>query len=135
MAVPIVCANKHGSTQRIAECIAEQLQRLGKQAKARPVDAVEDPESYEAFSPEQRRKSKRTRQEKQNHILRLHDGRPLIRGRGRSRLSQCDANARQHSSPCETDPRSGDSCRGEAHLSRARVTPASIGANTFKSGS
>src|SRR6266567_894647 len=44
----------------------------------------------------------------------------LIRGRGRSRLSPRDANARQHSSPCETFARSGDSCRGEAHLSRAR---------------
>ena len=49
MAVLIVYASKHGSTQGIAECIAEQLRQLGKQAVARPVDAVEDPSSYDAL--------------------------------------------------------------------------------------
>ena len=49
MAVLIVYASKHGSTQGIAEHIAEQLRQLGKEAVARPVDAVEDPGSYEAF--------------------------------------------------------------------------------------
>ena len=49
MAVLIAYASKHGSTQGIAECIAEQLRQLGKQAVARPVDAVSDPGSYEAI--------------------------------------------------------------------------------------
>jgi len=49
MAVLVAYASKHGSTQGIAERIAEKLRQLGKEAEARPVDAVEDPESYEAF--------------------------------------------------------------------------------------
>jgi hypothetical protein len=70
-------SSKHRSTQGIAERITEQFRRLGKQAMAQPMDAVEDPGSYEAFSTEQRRKNKRMRQEYQNHIFRLHDGRSL----------------------------------------------------------
>ncbi len=42
-------ASKHGSTQGIAERIAEQLRQLGKEAEARPVEEVTDPGSYEAF--------------------------------------------------------------------------------------
>ncbi len=49
MAVVVAYASKHGSTQGIAERIAEQLRQLGKEAVARPVDTVEDPESYEAL--------------------------------------------------------------------------------------
>jgi menaquinone-dependent protoporphyrinogen oxidase len=49
MAVLVAYASKHGSTQGIAERIAEKLQQLGKEAEARPMDAVEDPGSYEAF--------------------------------------------------------------------------------------
>ena len=49
MAVLIAYASKHGSTQGIAERIAEQLRRMGKQAETRSVDEVSDPESYEAF--------------------------------------------------------------------------------------
>jgi menaquinone-dependent protoporphyrinogen oxidase len=49
MTVLIVYASKHGSTQEIAERIAEKLRQLGKQAETRSVDAVSDPESYEAF--------------------------------------------------------------------------------------
>jgi len=40
---------EHGSTQGIAERIAEQLRQLGKEAEARPVEEVSDPGSYEAF--------------------------------------------------------------------------------------
>ena len=49
MAVLVAYASKHGSTQGIAERIAEKLRQLGKEAEARPMNAVEDPESYEAF--------------------------------------------------------------------------------------
>ena len=49
MAVVVAYASKHGSTQGIAERIAEQLRQLGKAAEARPVGTVEDPESYEAL--------------------------------------------------------------------------------------
>src|SRR5437868_11497529 len=49
MTVLIAYASKHGSTQGIAERIAEKLRQLGKEAEARSVDAVEDPGSYEAF--------------------------------------------------------------------------------------
>ena len=49
MAVLVAYASKHGSTQGIAECIAGKLRQLGKEAEARPVDAVEDPGSYEAL--------------------------------------------------------------------------------------
>ena len=49
MAILVAYASKHGSTQGIAERIAEKLRQLGKQAEARPVEAVADPGSYEAF--------------------------------------------------------------------------------------
>ena len=49
MTVLVAYASKHGSTQGIAERIAEKLRQLGKEAEARPVDAVENPGSYEAF--------------------------------------------------------------------------------------
>ena len=49
MAVLIAYASKHGSTQGIAERIAEKLRQLGKEAEARPVEEVSDPGSYEAF--------------------------------------------------------------------------------------
>src|SRR2546429_3278723 len=49
MTVLVTYASKHGSTQGIAERITEQLRQLGKEAEARPVDAVENPGSYEAF--------------------------------------------------------------------------------------
>jgi len=49
MAVLVAYASKHGSTQGIAERIAEQLRQLGKEAEARPVGEVSDPGSYEAF--------------------------------------------------------------------------------------
>jgi menaquinone-dependent protoporphyrinogen oxidase len=49
MTVLVAYASKHGSTQGIAERIAEQLLQLGREAEARPVDAVENPGSYEAF--------------------------------------------------------------------------------------
>jgi menaquinone-dependent protoporphyrinogen oxidase len=49
MAVLVAYASKHGSTQGIAERIAEKLRQLGKEAEARPMNAIEDPESYEAF--------------------------------------------------------------------------------------
>jgi len=49
MSILVAYASKHGSTQGIAERIAEQLRQLGKQAEARPVEAVEDLGSYEAL--------------------------------------------------------------------------------------
>lgn len=49
MTVLVAYASKHGSTQEIAERIAEQLRQLGKQAEARPMDAVDNTGSYEAF--------------------------------------------------------------------------------------
>src|ERR1700731_2338808 len=49
MTVLVAYASKHGSTQGIAERIAEELRQLGREAEARPVDAVENPGSYEAF--------------------------------------------------------------------------------------
>jgi menaquinone-dependent protoporphyrinogen oxidase len=49
MSILVAYASKHGSTQGIAERIAEQLRQLGKQAEARPVRAVEDLGSYEAL--------------------------------------------------------------------------------------
>ncbi len=49
MTVLVAYASKHGSTQGIAERIAGKLRQLGKQAEARPVDAVKDAGSYEAF--------------------------------------------------------------------------------------
>jgi menaquinone-dependent protoporphyrinogen oxidase len=49
MTVLVAYASKHGSTQGIAERIAEKLRQLGKQAEARLMDAVTDLSSYEAF--------------------------------------------------------------------------------------
>ena len=49
MTVLVAYASKHGSTQGIAERIAEQLRQLGKEAEARPMEEVSDPGSYEAF--------------------------------------------------------------------------------------
>ena len=49
MTVLVAYASKHGSTQGIAERIAEKLRQLGIQAEARPLDAIEDPGSYEAL--------------------------------------------------------------------------------------
>jgi menaquinone-dependent protoporphyrinogen oxidase len=49
MTVLVAYASKHGSTQGIAERIAEKLRQLGKEAEAQPLDAVEDPGSYEAL--------------------------------------------------------------------------------------
>src|SRR6266702_303956 len=49
MTVLVAYASKHGSTQGIAKRLAEQLRQLGKEAEARSVEAVENPDSYEAF--------------------------------------------------------------------------------------
>jgi menaquinone-dependent protoporphyrinogen oxidase len=49
MTVLVAYASKYGSTQGIAERIAEQLRQLGKEAEARPMDEVSDPGSYEAL--------------------------------------------------------------------------------------
>ena len=49
MTILVAYASKHGSTQGIAERIAEKLRQLGKEAEARPENAVENPGSYEAF--------------------------------------------------------------------------------------
>jgi menaquinone-dependent protoporphyrinogen oxidase len=49
MTILVAYASKYGSTQGIAERIAEQLRQLGKQAEARSMDDVSDPGSYEAF--------------------------------------------------------------------------------------
>lgn len=49
MTVLVTYASKHGSTQGIAEHIAEKLRQLGKQVEVRPVEAVENPDGYEAF--------------------------------------------------------------------------------------
>lgn len=49
MTILVAYASKHGATQGIAERIAEKLRQLGKEAEARPVDAVENAGSYDAF--------------------------------------------------------------------------------------
>jgi menaquinone-dependent protoporphyrinogen oxidase len=49
MTVLVAYASKYGSTQGIADRIAEQLRQLGKQAEARPMEAVSDPGGYEAL--------------------------------------------------------------------------------------
>jgi len=49
MAVLVAYASKYGSTEGVAERIAEQLRRLGKEAEARPMNEVSDPGSYEAL--------------------------------------------------------------------------------------
>ena len=49
MTILVAYASKYGSTQGIAERIAEQLRQLGKQAEARSMKEVSDAGSYEAF--------------------------------------------------------------------------------------
>ena len=49
MTVLVAYASKHGSTQGIAERIAEKLRQLGKEAEARSVEEVSDLGSSEAF--------------------------------------------------------------------------------------
>jgi menaquinone-dependent protoporphyrinogen oxidase len=49
MTILVAYASKHGSTQEIAERIAQKLRQLGKEAETQPLDAVENPGSYEAF--------------------------------------------------------------------------------------
>src|SRR5437660_12777865 len=49
MTILVAYASKHGSTQGIAERIAEKVRQMGKEAEARPVEEVSDPGSYEAF--------------------------------------------------------------------------------------
>ena len=49
MTVLVTYASKHGSTQGIAQRIAEKLRELRKLAEVRLVDEVSDPGSYEAF--------------------------------------------------------------------------------------
>jgi menaquinone-dependent protoporphyrinogen oxidase len=49
MTILVAYASKYGSTQGIAERIAEQLRHLGKPAEARSMDDVSDPGRYEAF--------------------------------------------------------------------------------------
>ena len=49
MTVLVAYASKHGSTQEIAQRIAEHLRQLGIQAEARPLEEVSDPGSYEVL--------------------------------------------------------------------------------------
>jgi menaquinone-dependent protoporphyrinogen oxidase len=49
MTVLVAYASKHESTQGIAARIAEKLRQLGKDTEVRPMDAIKDPSSYEAF--------------------------------------------------------------------------------------
>lgn len=49
MVVLVAYASKYGSTQGIAERIAEQLRQLGKPAEARSMDDVSDAGLYAAF--------------------------------------------------------------------------------------
>jgi len=49
MSTLVVYASKHGATQGIAERIAAKLGEAGQEAEARPVEAVDDLASYEAF--------------------------------------------------------------------------------------
>ena len=49
MTVLVAYTSKHGSTQGIAQRIAEQLRQLGIQAEARPLDEVSNPGRYEAL--------------------------------------------------------------------------------------
>lgn len=49
MTVLVAYASKHGATQEIAERIAEDLRRSGKDVEVRSVETVSVPENYEAF--------------------------------------------------------------------------------------
>jgi menaquinone-dependent protoporphyrinogen oxidase len=49
MTVLVAYASKHGATQEIAERISAKLRQMRKEADVRPVDAVSDAGSYEAF--------------------------------------------------------------------------------------
>ena len=49
MSVLVVYASKHGSTQEIAERIAEQLRERGKDVALRSIEDVERPGDYEAL--------------------------------------------------------------------------------------
>lgn len=49
MSILVSYASKHGATQQIAERIAETLRAAGQAAEARPVNAIGDPASYDAF--------------------------------------------------------------------------------------
>ena len=49
MSTLVAYATRHGSTQGIAERIAERLRAAGLDAEARPVKAVRDPAAYDAF--------------------------------------------------------------------------------------
>jgi menaquinone-dependent protoporphyrinogen oxidase len=49
MTVLVAYGSKHGATKGIAERIAVQLQAQGQQAAARPVEAVDDLDGYDAF--------------------------------------------------------------------------------------
>ena len=49
MSTLVVYASKHGATQGIAERIATKLGEAGQEAEARPVEAVDELTSYEAF--------------------------------------------------------------------------------------
>jgi len=49
MNVLVAYGSKHEATKGIAECIAERLRAEGQQAAARPVEAVDDLDGYDAF--------------------------------------------------------------------------------------
>lgn len=49
MTILVAYASKHGSTQGIAQHIAEKLREQGKDAEALQMDAIENPGGYEAF--------------------------------------------------------------------------------------
>lgn len=49
MSILVAYASKHGSTQGIAERIAEKLRRLGLQVELRPIHAVTDLTGFDAF--------------------------------------------------------------------------------------
>ena len=49
MTILVAYASKHGSTQGVAERIAEKLRQLGKEAEVRQVDSIKDSGNYEAF--------------------------------------------------------------------------------------
>lgn len=49
MSTLVAYASRHGATAGIAERIAERLRAAGLEAEARPVNAVRDPATYDAF--------------------------------------------------------------------------------------